>query len=524
MGYNPKDIVPDTAEFRIIFIPDDNEPDKFDTVIAKLYGVGVKQSFNVVNSNCVVSENVDTIDVGSIRVGSTKTASITLRNIGNLNYKLVNQNLYDEINDTPVNYFQIETPFCKENSAMKINDIDSFSISFTPDRKGDFIARYILENDFKQRKILSNNINDYKKTIIISGVGVEPILQLEKDTIDFGNVNYANDNIDCPTQKDTIITLFNIGNAELIIKDIKTNNATFQIVPTNISIPANSSAQIKITFSSAPPEKLHNATLIFETPEKILTHTITLLGRSIPPITASLSIPHLSVKPGTILEVPIELVNAIPISSDNNSVSQYASNYSIYLNYDPSLLSFLDSRTIGTASEGCAIDIVNNNGYIEINGTKLFSNLISNATLLKLRFHTFLGSQPSTPITIESAKLGINEVCDDYISLHLINGSYSIDSICGLEYKLNDIGKNKYNYEIIENDLGNIEIDFTLPFEVQVQFSIFDYLGNELLLENYVLQRGIYSKTISLIGLNTGIYYTFFRAGLYYKMIPFMKK
>jgi hypothetical protein len=45
---------------------------------------------------------------------------------------------------------------------MQINDINSFSISFTPDKKGTFIARYVLENDFKERKILSNNINDYK--------------------------------------------------------------------------------------------------------------------------------------------------------------------------------------------------------------------------------------------------------------------------------------------------------------------------------------------------------------------------
>ncbi len=520
IGYSPKDLRPDTAEFRIIFVP---EPNKLDTIIARLYGVGVQQSFNVVkDSNCYVTENVDTIDIGSIRVATTKTAIVSLRNVGNLNYRLVNQNVYDEINDTPVDYFKIETPFCKGNSVMKVHDIDSFSISFTPHRKGTFIARYVLENDFKERKILSNNINDYKKTIILKGVGVEPILQLGKDIIDFGNVNYANANTDCPTQKDTIITLFNIGNSELIIYDIRTENPIFQVSPPAISIPADSSAQIKITFISEPPEALHTATLILKTNESSHSeHTISLLGKSIPPITATLSISHLSVKPGTMLEVPIELVNI----GDNNVVSQYASNYSILLNYNPALLSYSHYTKFGTASEGCEVVNVEElgNGNIKIVGRKT-STLDANPTLLKLHFRTFLGDQPTTEIAINNAKLGINDVCDDYIKLGLKNGSYSIDSICGLEYKLNNLGRYKYDYSIVENDLGNIEINFNLPFEIVAQFSICSYLGNELLSENYYLPKGTYSKTIPLTNINTGVYYTIFRAGLYYKVLPFIKK
>ena len=521
-GYSPKDTLPDTAEVRVIFIPNSNEPNKLDSVIARLYGVGVQQSFNVVqDSNCIVIGNIDTIDIGKIRVGTTKSAFVKLRNVGNINYELISQNIYDEINDTPVDCFQIETPFCKDNTTMKINDVDSFAISFIPDRKGNFIARYVLENDFKKRKISTNNINDYYKTIILKGIGVEPILQLEKDTIDFGNISYANANVECPTEKDTIITLFNIGNTELIINDIRTNNiSTFKVNPTEISIPANSSLPIKITFISKQPEKIHNAILIFETRENILPQTITLFGKSIPPITASLSIPHLAVKPGTILEVPIELVNTI----DNNAVSQYVSNYSIHLNYNPALLSYSNFITFGTASEGPnEFNINESDGNIEINCKKT-STLDSNTTLLKLHFHTFLGDKPTTEIAIGNAKLGINDVCDDYIKLELNNGSYSIDSICGLDYKLNNINPNKYSYSIVEDDLGHIEINFTLPFELSAQFSICNYLGNELMAENYFLPKGTYYKTISPTNFNTGIYYSIFRAGLFYKVLPFIKK
>ncbi|MCL2039223.1 MAG: hypothetical protein FWG85_02200 [Bacteroidetes bacterium] len=520
VGYSPQDTLPDTAEVRIIFIPNANEPSKLDTVITKLYGVGVQQSFNVVqDSNCVVVGNADTIDIGSIRVGTTKTAFVKLRNVGNINYGLVRQNIYDEINDISVDYFNIQLPFCKDTPSLKINDVDSFAISFRPDKKGNFIARYILENDFKDRKILSNNINDYKKIIILKGIGVEPILQLEKDTIDFGNVSYANANQDCPTKKDTIITLFNIGNAEIIINDIRTNNPVFQVVPTNISIPASASAQIQITFNSNAPENLHNATLIFETNDNILTQKITLFGTSIPPIIASMSIPHISLKPGTILEIPIELVN----NTDNSSVSQYASNFSISLNYNPALLSYNNYITFGTASEGCNIEVNEfSNGNIEINGGKT-SNLQQNTTLLKLRFRTFLGDKPTTEIAISNAKLGINDICDDYIKLNLNNGSYSIDSICGLEYKLNNIGRDKYDYSITKNDNENIEINFNLPFEIPVQLTICNYLGSEVLKENYFLPQGTYTKFVPLLPLNAGIYYTIFQAGLYYKVIPFIK-
>ena len=520
-GYSPKDLLPDTAEFRIIFRPDENDSNKLDTVIAHLYGIGVMQSFNILrNSNCEISGNIDTIDIGSIRVGTTKTATVSLRNVGNLNYKLVSQNIYDEINDISVDYFKMEIPFCKENLAMKINDIDSFSIAFTPDKKGTFIARYVLENDFKERKILSNNSNDYKKTIILKGVGVEPILQLEKDNIDFGNVSYAND-VNCPNQKDTLITLFNIGNSELIINDIKTNNPVFQVVPTDISIPANSSAQIKITFISNSPEDFHTANLVFETNEnRPIEKIISLAGKSIPPVNATLSIPHLSVKPGTILEVPIELINAI----DNSSVSQYASNFAIHLNYNPALLSYINYITFGTATEGCPVeDNELGNGNLEIRGAKLSSTLDANTTFIKLRFRTFLGDKPTTEIAIINAKVGINEICDDYIKLNLNNGSYSIDSIGGLDYKLNNLGKDKYDFSIVENDFGSIEINFALPFEIDAQLSICNYLGNELFRENYFLPKGNYSKTIPLTNFNSGIYYIIFRSGLYYKIIPLVR-
>jgi len=63
-----------------------------------------------------------------------------------------------------------------------------------------------------------------------------------------------------------------------------------------------------------------------------------------------------------------------------------------------------------------------------------------------------------------------------------------------------------------------------LPFEINVHFSISNYLGNELHTEHYLLPQGTYSKTISLTEFTAGIYFAVFRAGLYYKMIPFMKK
>jgi hypothetical protein len=175
-GYSPVDTRPDTAEVRLMFRPfPATNPNFIDTVKVRLYGFGVQHSLEVVDTvRCAVFfdtvnkivNKVDTIDFGEVRVGNKKTGRVDLRNIGNVEYALKSQAIYDEIMDEEVDYFSIERPFCQNSNSLKISESDFFEIEFSPTRRGKFTARYVLENNFRDRKIKSNNPSDYKKVFI----------------------------------------------------------------------------------------------------------------------------------------------------------------------------------------------------------------------------------------------------------------------------------------------------------------------------------------------------------------------
>ena len=528
-GYSPVDTHADSAEVRLLFKPfPASSPDFIDTVKVRLYGVGVQHSLEVVDTvRCKVFfdivnifNKIDTIDFGEVRVGNKKTGRVDLRNTGNLEYALKNQVIYDEITDDTVDYFSIERPFCQNNNSLKIIEKDFFEIEFSPMRRGKFTARYVLENNFKDRKIKSNNPSDYKKVFILRGIGVEPALQITANTVDFGNVSYANAN-DCPTEKDTLITLLNVGNSELIISNIATdNNAAFRISPTTTSIKPNSETTIKLTFVSSFPERNISGNLFFTTNEIAEnTDTVRLFGKSIPPIEAELSIPFLSNKPGSLLNVPIYLTSA---NDERGSVSDYGNSYSFYLSYNPTMLSYANYITSNTASAGC-FPIVErlSDGLISVRVQKDFSSFLHNPTLLILQFRTFLGNSITTDLMIENAKIG-NSICDDFMKLDIQNGRYSIDSICGLPYKLNDLSGLFYTFDLIsqEINLNSIDFIFTLPFDTDAQISIYNALGGEIISEKYLqLPSGVFIKSLPF-DLHSGVYYAIFSSGLFRKIIP----
>jgi hypothetical protein len=344
--------------------------------------------------------------------------------------------------------------------------------------------------------------------------------------VDFGSISYANAN-DCPTEKDTLITLLNVGNSELIISNIATdNNAAFRISPTATSIKPNSETTIKITFVSSFPERNITGNLFFTTNENTKnTDTVRLFGRSIPPIEAELSIPSLSNKPGSLLNVPIYLTSASDIRDAQNNVSSYGNSYSFNLSYNPTLLSYANYITFNTASEGCIPKVEQvSDGLLNVSVQKNTS-FLSEKTLIILQFRTYLGSNILTELAIENAKIG-NSICDDFMKLHIQNGRYSIDSICGWPYKLNDLSGLSYSFDLISQEINtnNIDFIFTLPFETDAQISIYNALGGEIISEKYLqLPNGTFIKSLSF-DLNSGVYYTVFSSGLFRKITPIVVK
>ena len=531
-GYSPVDTRPDTAEFRLLFHPFPlTVPDSVDTVKVRLFGFGVEHFLKIIeNTNCEIFydtvnfgnvNKIDTIDFGEVKVGSNKTAKVALRNIGTVNYRLKNQNIFENFSDEIVEYFSLKSSFCQNCNPLNISDSSVFEIEFSPNRRGNFTAKYVIENNFRDRKIKSNNPNDFRKTFVLRGVGVEPALRVTVDTVDFGNVSFANSNTECRTEKDTVITLRNVGNSELIISKIETDNdIAFQISPTTISIEPNSEANVRITFSSSSPERNITGSLFFTTNENgENTDTVRLIGRSIPPISAVISIPNLSNKPGTILNVPIYLTSASDFQSE---VISYANSFNFLLSFNPTILSYTNWTTLNTAIAGILPKVESvSEGLLNISVKKEFATFLSETTLIILQFRTFIGNEISTELTIENPKIG-NSVCDDFMNLQIQNGHYFIDSICGLPLKLNDISGLQYSFDLLSREINSNSLDFifTLPFEIDVEISVYNSLGTEILSENYSnLSAGTFIKSLPL-NLHSGVYYTVFTSGLFRRVVP----
>ncbi|MDR0927862.1 MAG: hypothetical protein LBO69_08885 [Ignavibacteria bacterium] len=529
--YQPKDTQADSSLLKLLFVASDGVTD---TAKVKLYGIGVSHSLHpVAYTNCdvhfgmddEVGRAVDTIDIGKVRVGNSKRCKITLRNDGNIDYGINSQAIYDEVEDIPLTdkSFTLLTPFCSNNTTLHISDTDTLEIEFTPDRKGAFIARYVINNNFKERGIKSNDKRDYRKTILLSGTGVMPILVLATDTIDFGSVSYANASQTCLSQKDTLISLQNAGNSELIISSITTTDGSFIVNPTELHIPENSQTQILLTFVATPPERDVTGKLLF-TDNAGHTDTLTLLAKTLPPIEAKLTLPKLHNKPGTLLEVPVMLTR----STNNAAVADYASSYSFLLRYNRTILNYDNYITLATASEGCYILVsdttIGELPMLQIQAYREYGTFYPNDTLLILQFRTYLGSADNTEIAVQNAKVGISNVCDDYMKLDVTNGLYSIDSICGLPYKHYNISGIPFGAELTNNYVNSsIEFAFSIPYNANLTLQICNTLGEVLLENHYALQEGQSNRTMDVSKLNSGIYIALISFGFETTPITFIK-
>jgi hypothetical protein len=100
------------------------------------------------------------------------------------------------------------------------------------------------------------------------------------------------------------------------------------------------------------------------------------------------------------------------------------------------------------------------------------------------------------------------------MKLYLTNGSYSIDSICGLGYKLTAMSDDTYDV-----NSNGLEIDFTLPYENVVTLQLTDVLGNVVEADSYTLPAGTYSKRLHAPLYAKGLYYIVFKSGLFSKVV-----
>lgn len=502
--YKPKDIGRDTSLFQLFYKPFPiNKPDSISITPLNLYGIGVKQSVAVNTSNFNYSK--DTIKLGDVILGRNYNITADILNDGNLTINSLNEYIFNELNDTEYPNYQINKRFATNNTIFpdSVSDVD---INLEITKYGRFVLRYVIETDILSRNIYGTPPSEKYKTIYISGRGVSPKLSLETDTLDFKNIIL--NSIICPSSRDTTLRISNNGNSVLRISEILTEpafpNSKFKISPTEINLDPGKDTLIKVTFSSDNNEiKTYLDKLIFVSNQYKPNDSIFIYLRAntIPPIEANLSISrNLSAKPGSIINIPIELQN-------NDLVpSVFATDFSSTLQYNSSILKYIGNIKLNTASESSSINVEDNNeGVLSINmNNPSFFN--SSDTLIILRFKVYLGNSPFTEIAFNNPVLGDNN-CPQIMNTLVTNGKFRIDSICGLEYKALpfDDGQLIFNVSNYFSDI--CYLNFEIPYQAKAKIELFDIYGNNYLLKNFgFLQQGNYNYNLNLTKFVNGLY------------------
>lgn len=524
--YYPKNRGNDSLLLKLNYRPLPNEfPDSIDYAWTMVSGYGAEQDIRIKSSN--YNWYNDTIDLGDIFIDNNINIDIKIENKSNFPFGILSQKILNIDNNSTNENFVIKQLFVSNGKHIPINDESTCQISFSPNKPGKYIARLQIESDILKRNFLGTQPEKQYIQFYIKANVKSPILLSSANEIDFGNIIVNNSN--CLSNIDTTIKIYNTGNSDLIIRNILFNpkfpEGNFFSNDFQTIIPAGESSFINISFQGNSGEyKSYSAKLLLVNnqlaPNDIVE--INLSAKSVPPITAYLSMPQdLKSKPGTNIEVPIVL------NSNDMSPAQYAKSFTTSLYYNRNLLEYNGIRTINTACEG-AFNIGEN--FENPQKNELFLEIVTaeqsyfkkKDTLFFIKFKSYLGDAPATEISFVNPKFSDGK-CNDIFTLINQNGIYTTDSICGLDYKAVPLLSGKFNLNLFyKNDFYPYQIDFELPYNTYVNISISDILGN--IVENIIsenLVSGNYKMNFSFDILPFGTYFIMLKTPQYTIVKPF---
>jgi len=515
--YYPVELGFDSAFTLIEFRPTPKtDPEKIDSCFVGISGVGVEQHLFILETkNAIVRK--DTIDIGNVRVKEQRDIELVFLNRGNIPFGSIKQEILEIGSDQNADGFLISKKI-NETGHLQPSRNDTFKFSFTPPERKNYLVRLIIDSDISSRKIYG--YPDSVKQIIyyIKGTGVEPF-PIIQDTIDFGSI--VMNRGDCPARRDSIITIFNQGNMILEIKKIEIKPefplTPFRIITENMNIPARSIDTLRIIFDaldSSPADFEAILWLYSNSTKPRDTIKIILKAKGVKPDPINISLPsEIKAKPGSKI--------VIPIIVDKEKVS-LAKSFIDTLDYEHTLLKYIGYEKIGTAAE--LVQFTNSFIREDENGGRLFIQLndnkylLPNDTLIKLRFATYLGDKISTPVNLLNPKFG-DGICTNILTPVISRGNFSLDSVCGLEFK---VGPRQSNLLFNLDDISpnptseKIHLKYSIAFETDVSFSIYNSFG-ELIYKHNVFnhQVGEFVKLIQTDILSRGLYIFEMRAGIF---------
>lgn len=512
-SYIPNDLGYDSVRIRNIFVPQvEMNKDSTDSSSVLITGIGVQQKLSILESN--IDFRNDTLFIGNLNANEKRELRIKFQNKGNIPIFAKNEKIINLISNQETIDFTFISKLQKDDSYLPKDNTSELILEFSSDSRGLINYQYLIETNLDERNIYGYpqsaiNINFYIQANIVS-----PKMIVQSDTLDFGNI--ALNNAQCPARRDTSIKFTNTGNSNLQIYDISLvpeyPQSPFRLISFNDFLNPASNGNIYIAFEEISDQVMdYESILTIKTNESQPANirTIVLKANTLPPLSGVLSISdNIRAKPGRVIEVPI-ILNY----SGKNPLS-FAEKFETSLIYNRSILEFIGTTTLNTATEGSInkSDVKEgDNPEIKLEFESAQGNYLGNRdTIVKVRFNTFLGDAVSTEIALLNSKFGDSR-CNNLFNLQISNGIFTADSICGIEYKAVQKPKSKLaiNY-FYEND--DKVFEYSIPFSDNIELSIYDNYGNKIQqIFNQMLPSGVYQIKINETELTSGAYYIIIR-------------
>lgn len=426
--YSPKNAGWDIVKFNINYEIEGKEYSSSFTFA----GYGTQQDVSIVD---VIGAKLskDTIYVDDIRIGDSKEYKVVLQNNGNFPFGVNEQSILKEQINQNEDAFIFEKFFLPGAKHLPIGESDTAVIRFYPRELKTYVARIVINSDINVRDIKNINQDTRQNVFYIKARGVAPLISLSIPKIEFNKVSAT---ATCPTIIDTSFTIYNKGTQTLRINTIKIvedfADMPFHFDNNDIEIAPNSSHTFNI--------KLNTDKLQFER-EYTLNLYLKNNSINIPELTLPLSftvdrMSALNFYVPTLTKSRTGRLIEIPILTDKDKIGK-ANTFSATLTYNKDILQFDSYSLGGTASVSASNTTVLDTGITSVFiSCKVENNhFLPLDTLIKLRFRTYLAETNTSQLLLSNCIVG-NEYCPNLYEINARNGEFIIDSIPGLNLKL----------------------------------------------------------------------------------------
>jgi hypothetical protein len=539
IDYQPKKLGWDSAKVTTYYSPNiDNAPDS-NSIIIKGFGVkhdALISRLSQGKSGIPIDIDLDFrgINVNDINLGTTDTVEVVFENTGNIpiHAKLV----LKEFAPKGASYSSLDT--AKVIIIPANSKTAKITLVVKPRESGDINCTLELHTDIRSR--VRNSPSDSIIRFYIRGRGTAPILKIINPNIEFTNTLYTtSQDPSCKAGSATKqIRITNVGNVNLIVSSptlsSSITNRDYDVSPiSQITIAPKDTQNYEVTY--IPKNDSVNIsfdTLIFvsnslniNSSQQKQIDTILLRGSSIVPENISLSI-------GNVKSAPSKKV-LIPIYIDSGSKSLiYSSSYKTTIQFDGSYaFRFNTVFTEGTATANSNISItekqIGSSSQIELEIKSKNNAFVENPILANLVFDTYIAEPDIVNIITmknDSSKFGRGD-CPNFFKVNPpINGSFTLDSVCGEGYKGVHNANRGFTFDVYQamNHSEQALIHCSSPYDMPSKIIICSVQGGELreVYNGQMISNQQISFPFSTDFLSPGIYFCIFKAGIYTSCKP----